>query len=758
MLRKLLASFGIDELARDGFVQRLERDAARGTTSSEARVEPGRPPMTAATIDSSRGDVVRAARLLADALPDALRPLAAVAYNYWWTWQTSGPKVFASIDPTRWERCGHNPVRMLRETSAATLEAASLDPKLVADTERLAGELEAELARPPFVGPIPPDHPVAFLCAEFGVHESLPVYSGGLGVLAGDVLKQASDEALPMIGVGLLYRTGYFHQRLDTSGFQHEYWSELDPEAAPCALVTWPDGDPLRLTVPIHDEDVTVQVWRVDVGRTPLLLLDSAVDGNSEVGKWVTSRLYEGNREIRLAQYAVLGIGGARVLQALGVEPSVYHLNEGHPALAAVELVHQQLEQGVDTEEAWQRVRASLVFTTHTPIAAGNETYSSWDFLNVLGRIADLTGDRERVVAMARATPSDTDAAVGLSTLALRASRSVNGVSRRHGEVARALWQGCWPDRAVEDVPITHVTNGVHLPTWLRQPMRGLLDEHLGAGWQSRADDPATWAPIADMPAEVLWAARNRARHRLIDHVRVRATHDRLSRGEDIGYAEAARHGLDGDVLTIGFARRMASYKRIHLLGQDPDRALRLLAGDRPVQLLMAGKAHPQDDAAKRTVQDLFNLKGAPGVAGRVAFLEDYALDVAVELVAGCDLWVNLPRPPLEASGTSGMKATLNGAINLSVLDGWWAEMYDGTNGWAIDGDVNPDTDEQDRVHAQALYDTLEHDAVPAFYDRDERGVPQRWLAMVKRSLQTLGPQVAAHRMLKTYVEDIYAG
>ena len=713
--------------------------------------------MTPAAIDSGRGDVLRAVRLLADRLPDPLRPLAAVAYNYWWTWQTGGPQVFASIDPARWERCKRNPVRLLREASAASLQAASADPSLVAGVERLASGIEAELARPTSTGPIPPDHPIAFLCAEFGIHGSLPVYSGGLGVLAGDLLKQASDSAVPMIGVGLLYRTGYFHQRLDTSGLQHEYWTELDAEASPCVLVTAPDGSPLRVTVPIHHEDVVLQVWRVDVGRLPLFLIDSAVDENSEVGRWVTSRLYEGNREIRLAQYAALGIGGPRVLRALGVEPSVYHLNEGHPALAAIELVRQQLDGGVDTEEAWQRVSSSLVFTTHTPIAAGNETYDDADFLNVLGRIAELTGDRERIVAMARAEPSDSGSPLGLSTMALRASRSVNGVSRRHGEVARALWQGCWLGRAVDDVPITHVTNGVHVATWLHDPLRELLDEHLGVGWLERADDPATWAPIGDMPDELLWVARCQARRRLIHDVRVLATRDRLRRGEAIGYAEAARHGLDPEVLTIGFARRVASYKRIHLLALDPDRALRLLTGDRPVQVLLAGKAHPQDDGAKRAVQELFQLKGAAGVAGRVAFLEDYDLDIAAELVAGCDLWLNLPRPPLEASGTSGMKAALNGVLNLSVLDGWWAEMYDGTNGWAIDGDVSPDADAQDHGHAQAMYDLLEHDAIPAFYDHDEMGIPRRWVAMMKRSLQTLGPQVAALRMLRTYVESVYA-
>ncbi len=713
--------------------------------------------MSAVPIDAGRGDVLHAVRLLAEGLPDPLRPLATVAYNYWWAWQSGGPDVFASIDPSRWERCGHNPVRLLREASAATLRAAAADADLVARAQRLARGLDHELARAPRTGPIAADHPVAYLCAEFGVHASLPVYSGGLGVLAGDLLKQASDVAVPMLGVGLLYRTGYFHQRLDTSGYQHEYWTELDVEGLPCAHVTAPGGDPLQVTVPIQDEDVIVEVWRVDVGRVPLYLLDTAAEENSEVGRWVTSRLYEGNREIRLAQYAVLGVGGPRVLRALGVEPSVYHLNEGHPALAAVELAKQQVDRGVEADAAWNEVRSSLVFTTHTPIAVGNETYSGAELVRMLGRITDLAGDRERVLAMGRTELYDTGAPSGLSTLAVRASRAVNGVSRRHGEVARAMWQGCWPDRAVDDVPITHVTNGVHVPTWLDHPLRELLDHHLGAGWLERADDPATWAPISDVPDDDLWGARNHARRRLIDHVRVRATRDRLRRGEDIGYAEAARHGLDPDVLTIGFARRVASYKRIHLLGSDPERAIRLLAGDRPVQLLLAGKAHPQDEGAKRAVQDLFRLKGAPGVAGRVVFLEDYDLDLAGRLVAGCDLWVNLPRPPLEASGTSGMKAALNGVLNLSVLDGWWAEMYDGSNGWAIGGDVNPDGDAQDWAHAKAFYDLLEQEVIPAFYNHNKRGVPHGWVAMVKRSLRTLGPQVAALRMLRTYVESVYS-
>ena len=381
----------------------------------------------------------------------------------------------------------------------------------------------------------------------------------------------------------------------------------------------------------------------------------------------------------------------------------MYHLNEGHPALATVELASRRISEGVPPDQAWEQVRRSVVFTTHTPVAAGNETYSAAELLPVLGRVADLAGDRDSFLAMSRTDVANPDAPSGLSTLALRTSRSMNAVSRRHAEVAREMWQPAWPGRAVDEVPITHVTNGVHVPTWLSGPLRELLDIHLGAGWMHTAAEPRTWAPVSDIADEDLSGRAHRGTAPA-GRARGATSHARPPRrGEGIAYAEAARHGFHPDVLTIGFARGIASYKRIHLLGADPGRALALLAGDRPVQLLLAGKAHPQDDEAKRTVQDLFQLKGAPEVGGRVVFLEDYDLALAGQLVAGCDLWVNLPRPPLEASGTSGMKAALCGALNLSVLDGWWAELFDGANGWAIDGDVDWDHDAQDRRHAQAL-------------------------------------------------------
>jgi len=700
-------------------------------------------------------DLERAIAELASRLPAPLQPLARVAYDYRWSWAVDGPAAFEAIDAERWARAGCNPLRLLSESSRATLARAAGDPLIVRRVERLAAELAADRARPDAAGWLKAAHPVAFLCAEFAVHASLPIYAGGLGVLAGDILKEASDLALPMVGVGLMYRTGYFHQRIDTSGYQHEYWIDTDPERLPCVRVTDADDRPLTITVPVDKEDVVAQIWRVDVGRVPLYLLDTDLSRNSQVGRWITSRLYESNRAIRLAQYAVLGVGGVRALRALGIEPAVHHLNEGHPALAVLELLARE-ERGTPSNDAWERMRQQVVFTTHTPVPAGNEAYAAGEFLPTLGRVADLAGSRERVLALGRIDPARTEQPVTMTAVALRASRRANGVSRRHGQIARSLWHALYADRRVDDVPIGHVTNGVHLPTWLRGPMRELLDRQLGAGWITRADHPDTWAPVSDIPAIELWQARCAARRQLVELIGNRAIAARLRRGEPLAYAEAIGAGFDVDRLTIGFARRLAVYKRLHLVAALPERAIALVSGERPVQFVFAGKAHPDDDMAKDVVRQVFALKHAPMVAGRAAFLEDYDVELAARLVGGCDVWVNLPRPPNEASGTSGMKACLNGGLHLSVLDGWWAEAYDGSNGWAIAGDIDSDTVAQDRRDATALFDLLQHQVVPLFHERDADGVPQRWVAMVRRSLMTHGPRFCATRMVREYVERLY--
>ena len=714
-------------------------------------------------------DVERAIEALAAGLPLALQPLARVAYDYRWSWTADGAALFEAIDPERWGRTGHNPLRLLTETPRAMLARAADNADFVGWVCRLAAELAADHARPWLAVAGPPEittqHPVAFCCSEFGVHGSLPIYSGGLGVLAGDMLKEASDLALPMVGVGLMYRTGYFHQRIDVTGCQHEYWLDADPERLPCVKVTGDDGRPLSVTVPIDDESVTAHIWRVNVGRVPLYLLDTDLPENRPVGRWVTSRLYESNRAMRLAQYAVLGVGGVRALRAMGMAPAVYHLNEGHPVLGVFELLAQErakapapalvgAEAGWDA--AWARVREQVVFTTHTPVPAGNETYQRHEVLSMLGRIADLLSDRERFLALGRVDPALPEQPSSMTVMALRASRHANGVSRRHGQVAREMWQPLFPDRAVADVPISHVTNGVHVPTWLQGPMRALLDRYLGAGWMHRADDAATWAPVNDIPALELWTARCAARTQLVNMIAQRATGDRLRRGDPLEYAAAAGSGFDPDRLTIGFARRLATYKRLHLVALLPERALGLIGGPRPVQFVFAGKAHPDDVAAKEVVRQVFALKQAPGVAGRAAFLEDYDIPLAGQLVAGCDVWVNLPRPPNEASGTSGMKSCLGGGLQLSVLDGWWAEAWDGSNGWAISGEVDPDTHAQDQRHAHALFDLLAQQVVPLFHARDAQGVPQGWVAMMRRSLVTNGPRFSATRMLRDYIRQVY--
>ena len=699
-------------------------------------------------------DVAAAAAALADRLPAELAPLAPVAYNYRWAWADDGPATFAAVDPDRWARVGGNPVRLLSEADARVLSTAAADPQLVARATALATLVAADLARPP-APEVPAEHPVAFLCAEFAVHASLPIYSGGLGVLAGDILKEASDLALPMVAVGLMYRTGYFHQRLDTRGYQHEFWLDSDPERLPCVALTDDAGAPLCVRVPVDDEDVVARVWRADVGRVPLYLLDTDCPENSTVGRWITSRLYEGISSVRLAQYAVLGFGGAQVLDRLGIEPSVLHINEGHPALALAELMGRAREGGQGYDEAWAGARERFVFTTHTPVPAGNETYDPAEAREMLHRVAGAAGDAERLMGTGRVDQEDPDGRIGMTPLALRGARSVNAVSRRHGEVAREMWQSLFGGE-VADVPITHVTNGVHVPTWLGPPMKRLLDRHLGDGWLTRADDPATWEAVDGISDTELWDARTESRRLLVDFIRERSASDRLRRGEPTGYAEAAQVGFDPERLTIGFARRLAAYKRLNLLTHDPERALGLLTGDPSVQFVFAGKAHPLDEGAKAILSRAFELKGAPLVADHVAFLEDYDLSFAGQLVGGCDLWVNVPRPPEEASGTSGMKAAINGALNLSVLDGWWAEAYDGGNGWAIDGETDHDHDAQDARHAGALYDLLEQQVVPLFQERTPEGIPVAWLAMVRNSLKTNGPRFSATRMVREYATRIY--
>jgi starch phosphorylase len=698
----------------------------------------------------------RAAEELAGRLPEPLAPLARAAYNYRWSWTPGAHELFAGIDAEHFERCARNPVRLLQEASGSALRRAAADEQLVACARLLEQTILADLRRPA-AGPLHPSRPVAFLCAEYGIHVSLPIYSGGLGALAGDLLKEASDRALPLVAVGLLYRRGYFRQRLDASGWQHEYWTDSDPERLPAALVRGSGGDPLKISVPVGERTVLAHVWRLDIGRVPLYLLDAELAENEPLDRWITARLYDSDPQTRLAQYVLLGVGGIRALRAIGIDPAVVHLNEGHAALAPLELALGEGDRGGVLDGALDRARGRTIFTTHTPVAAGNDAYPPEQVRLVLsGLAADGGCEVEQLVALGRGHPEDPGEPFGVTEAALRLSRAANAVSRRHGEVARQMWHALWPQEAVDEVPIGHVTNGVHVPTWIGDAMREVLDRHLGAGWEQRAADPRTWEGVDSIPDEELWAARCRQRSELVALVRERSVTERLLRGDVHEYADAAAHAFDPDVLTIGFARRVATYKRLHLLMHDAEWTLRLLGGERPVQVVLAGKAHPRDEEAKRMLQRLFELKYARVVAERVVFLDDYDLASAAALVRGCDVWLNVPRPPLEASGTSGMKSAFNGGLQLSVLDGWWAEAYDGANGWGLPGEVHSDHLAQDARDAAALHHTLDEQVLPAFYERDERGLPGAWLARMRASLKTLGPRFCATRMLGEYVESRY--
>lgn len=713
------------------------------------------------TADQQTGqrDTEQAAGLLAARLPAPLRGLASLAYDLGWSWQPGGDAVFRAVDPHLWEATGQNPVRLLLGASAAALGRAARDAELAHRIDDvLARAIDAQRRPWRTVGPVGPERPVAFLCAEFGVHPSLPLYAGGLGALAGDVLKEASDSDLPLVGVGLYYRQGYFHQRIDASGWQHEFWLSRHPFQLPLALVTGDDGQPLELALCLRGRPVALRIWRACVGRTSLYLLDADLTENAATERWISARLYDSQREVRLAQYAALGIGGVRALRALGIEPAIVHLNEGHAVFAALELARDGLARGLGLAEALAERRDALRFTTHTPEAAGNERYAARDLDAVLGAaLKELGVELEALMQLGRTNPRDVSEPFCLTTFALRASARANAVSQRHGQVARDMWRPLWPGVVAEQVPIGHVTNGVHVPTWMAAPMRELLDRYLEAGWIERAADPATWAAVDAIPDEELWAVRNALRRECIEFARHRSMVDRLGRAESLRYVEAAARCFDPEALTVGFARRIATYKRLHLLVARGEEAIDLLSGERPMQLLLAGKAHPQDEGAKRLLQGVFESKRREVVGERVAFLEDYGMAIAARLVAGCDLWVNLPRPPREACGTSGMKSVLNGGLQLSVLDGWWWEAHDAEAGWALPGDVMASASEQDDRDARLLLELLRKEVMPLFYARDASGIPRGWVRRMKASLRLHGPRVCARRMIADYATRFYA-
>jgi starch phosphorylase len=702
-------------------------------------------------------DVECAIAELEERLPRPLAALARIAYNYRWTWAAGGAAVFRDMDPTLWRRGGCNPRWLIEALPPHRLRELAEDPRYVQQLKQLASELEADSKRPPTPGAVTLDRPVVYLCSEFGGHCSLPLYGGGLGALAGDVVKAAADLALPFVAMSLFYRQGYFHQRLDSQGWQVEYWKATQIERLPAVLVSDGHHHPLTVSISIRGRPVQVQIWRIDFGRVPVFLLDTDRDDNHPIDRLITGRLYVGDRHTRLAQYAVLGCGGVRALRAMGIAPSLIHLNEGHAALSGFERLGAFLAAGTTIEDAIERVRETTVFTTHTPVAAGNEWYTRDEVEPVLGDLARELGLPNSVFYdLGRLHPGKEQEPVNLTPLALRLSGTSIGVSERHGQVSRSMWRHLWPERELPDVPIGSITNGVHTVTWMAPAMQSLMDKFLPADWRTRVSDLATWDAIADIPDAELWRVRNDLREGLVLEARERSVTDRLARGESPDYVEAALRVFDPAALTIGFARRVATYKRLHLLTRQLDRALQLLAdAERPIQVVIAGKAHPADHEAKETLRGLFELRHAPNVASRTVFLEDYDLHLAPCIVAGVDLWLSLPRLPHEASGTSGMKVAVNGGLNLSVLDGWWCEAYEAQGGWAItSGDADPD--QQDTQDATALFNLLSDEVIPLFYERSTGGIPVRWLTKVRASMRRLIPRFSADRMLREYIRKLY--
>lgn len=704
-------------------------------------------------------------------LPLSLRQLERLSWNYWWSWAPDGAATFNDLDPKVWEECEHNPRLLLARTSEYRLAQMATDPTYILRVRKLverfdqymidAQAKQAEWSQDSTTH-FSSQHPVAYFCAEYGVHNSLPLYSGGLGMLAGDHLKSASDVGIPLVAVGLLYRYGYFTQRFRRDGWQEEHYGDTCPEELPLQQVKSSEGTPLRIVVTIRDREVRAQVWRANVGQVVLYLLDTNIPENSDIDRLVTGHLYGGDRETRIVQEMLLGIGGVRLLRSLNFEPGVFHLNEGHSAFLTLELARELVTtRQIKFSEAARIVREKCAFTTHTPVAAGNDEFETALVRRCFGSayIKELGLTDEEFLALGRVDPLNPKENYGLTPLAIRMCRSTNGVSRKHGEVSRALWQKLWPEKKVEEVPITHVTNGVHAPTWVAPLIRTLYEEYAGENWSELTRDRARWEQsIARLSDQEIWTAHSLLKQRLIAFIRERSFQARLERGESSDYTESARKMFNPRALTIGFARRIAAYKRWSLLLTDPARLQRLMSSaDRPVQFVFAGKAHPQDQGAKQILQQIAVWKYDPEVQGRAVFIQDYDQEIARQLVQSVDVWLNVPRRPLEASGTSGEKVAMNGGLNLSVLDGWWLEGYDGTNGFAVGGiEEGGETAAVDLSDAESLYRVLEEEVIPTYYERDENDLPRKWIAMMRRSIVTLIPEFNSDRMVEEYARRIY--
>jgi glycogen phosphorylase len=695
-------------------------------------------------------------------LPDRIARLPELALDLWWSWHPEGRSVFRRLDYPLWRATAHNPVRMLAVIAPEKLQAAAADEFFLhlydqalaaLDATHAAGQTWWAEGLPQLNG-----QAIAYFSAEFALHQSLPIYAGGLGVLAGDHCKEASDLGVPLVGVGFMYPKGYFHQRISAEGWQEESNEMLNWLDAPIEPATTSDGKPCLTPVPLDDRSVLVAVWRVRVGRVQLFLLDTNLDENAPWDRELSARLYGGDRETRVQQEIILGIGGVRALRALGIQPSVFHLNEGHAAFVVLQRIREWIDRGVNFDEALEEIRQTTIFTTHTPVPAGHDAFP---FHLVEKHLAGCWGtlgpNRERFLALG-SHDGGTGPQFNMTALAMRSASKVNAVSQIHGAVTRAMWN-LWDGVAEPDRPVTALTNGIHIPTWIASDLADLFAQYLGSDWLAHQDEPAFWNAVLTIPDEELWRVRQTLRHNLFAFVRERARNRWTEERVGIPRVVAAGPLLDPEVLTLGFARRFTAYKRADLIFRDRERLARILnASGRPMQIVFAGKAHPADDIGKHHLQRVYKHALDPMFGGRVAFVDDYDLHVAHYLVQGCDLWLNNPRKPLEASGTSGMKAAINGVPHLSIGDGWWAEGFTGTNGWVIDGGLNSDNHEMvDAADASALYRLLEEEIVPAFYDRDAKQVPHAWLGTIKEAIRTVAPRFCSRRMVKQYVERMYA-
>ncbi len=699
-------------------------------------------------------------------IPETLQPLIELSGNLWWTWNHDAADLFRRLDRGMWEKTNHNPVRMLGLLTQDQLAEAGSDAGYVAQLGRVYSAFKRQMTEPAWFQKAHPelaDAKIAYFSAEFGLHESLPIYSGGLGVLAGDHLKSASELGLPLVGVGLLYHHGYFQQYLSADGWQQEAYPELDFHNLAVHPEKFTDGTPVKVRVDLPENSVFIRVWRTQVGRIPLYLLDTNLPENSPADREITSRLYGGGTEMRIKQEIVLGIGGARALEALGIKPDVWHMNEGHSAFLALERIRKLLAEPAHATHTFDEVRQFVmsgdVFTTHTPVPAGIDMFPPDLVLKYFKSFyPTLKLDEEGFLALGREDVTNKKQGFSMAVLAIRLADGCNAVSKLHGEVSRDMWHSIWPGVPINEVPITHVTNGIHVRSWISPDIAFTLDRYLGDAWMNDPTKPDAWDDVDQIPDEELWRSHERCRERMVVFARQMLKQQLANRGATSEELNVADSVLDPEALTIGFARRFATYKRGALILRDAQRLKNIIANTtRPIQFVFAGKAHPADQGGKDLIRQIVDFARDPAVRRRFVFIENYDMGIARNLVQGVDVWLNTPRRPYEASGTSGMKAAANGVPNLSILDGWWVEGYDPGVGWAIGrGEFYQDSEYGDHVESQSLYDLIERHIIPLFYDRGPDNVPREWVKRMKNNLKRLAPMFNTNRMVAQYANMLY--